>query len=163
TLPDGASLERTVAALQRCSTALQDMKGVQDVLALADHPFDRVRNQPCILVRLAAVGRKQAREQLIQAIRTRLGEEADMVLRVRGLSGSGRFPRAGYAIDLALTGPEQNRLAEWAEKLAERLRHSPKLTDAAVCFGARPRPQLFMDIDRTAAQAKGVSLDDIFT
>jgi multidrug efflux pump subunit AcrB len=165
TLPAGASVERTSAVLERCAALLRGMQGVQDVLALTDHPFDRASNQACLLVRLAPADRRQAnREQLTQTIRTRLGDEvAEMALRVRDLSGRGRFPRCGYPIEFALVGPEQDRLMAWAEKLADRLAQNPKLTDVGTSPGATRQPQLSLDVDRAQAKALGVSLDDLFT
>jgi multidrug efflux pump subunit AcrB len=162
-VPDGTSAERTIAVLERCVTLLRDIKGVQDVLALTDHPFDRLSNRPCLLVRLAPADSRQAsREQLTQTIRSRLGQEvAEMTLRVRDLSGSGRFPRCGYQVELALVGPEQDRLLEWTEKVVERLRQSPQLTDVGATPGATRHPQLSVDVDRAQAKALGVSLDDL--
>ncbi len=52
-LPDSASIERTAAALDRASELLRKLPGVQEVLALTEHPFSLVRNRPCIIVRCA--------------------------------------------------------------------------------------------------------------
>jgi multidrug efflux pump subunit AcrB len=165
TLPAAASAERTRAVLDRCEAVLREINGVQDVLALTDNPFDQARNQGCILVRLAPADRKQTRrEQLTQTIRTRLEQEvAEATLRVRDLSEPGRFPRCAYPIELALVGPEQDRLREWAEKLAERLRQSTKLADVGTSPGSTLQPQLSVDVDRAQAKALGVSLDDLMT
>jgi multidrug efflux pump subunit AcrB len=162
-LPTGASLQRTLKVLEQCTAILLRLEGVQDVLALSENPFDGVRNRACLLVRLApAAERKASREQLARTIRARLGEVPEMTLRLRDLSGPGRFPRGGYPIDLAVHGPEADRVREWAQKLTERLRRSKKLTDLWRHTEGEPQPQLYLDIDRKAVKAMNVSLDDLF-
>jgi multidrug efflux pump subunit AcrB len=164
-LPVGASAERTRAGLDRCASLLRNIPGVEDVLALTDNPFDSARNQACILLRLAPGDRKLARrEELTQTIRTLLEREvAEMTVRVRDLSEPGRFPRCAYPIELALVGPERDRLGEWAEKVAGRLRHNGQLTDVGTSPGSTPQPQLSVDVDRAQAKALGVSLDNLLT
>jgi multidrug efflux pump subunit AcrB len=162
-LPADASLQRTFEVLKRCTAILIRLESVQDVLALSDNPFDGARNRPCLLVRLApAAERKASREKLARTIRTRLAEVPEMALRLRDLSGPGRFPGGGYPIDLAVHGPEADRVREWAQKLTERLRRSKKLTDLWRNAETEPQPQLYLDIDRKAAKAMNVSLDDLF-
>jgi multidrug efflux pump subunit AcrB len=165
TLPPGAAAKRTLEVLDRCAAVLRGLDEVQNVLALTDDPFGGAQNQACILVRLDPADRKQAsREQLKQTIRTQLEREVpETTLRLRDLSGPGRFPRCAYPIELALVGPEQGRLREWAEKLAARLRQSAELTDVGTSPGSLPQPQLSMDVDRVQARALGVSLDDVLT
>jgi multidrug efflux pump subunit AcrB len=163
-LPAGASAERTFQAVRRCEALVREVGGVQDVLALSGNPFDRRRDRPCLLVRLApARGRSASREQIAKAIRDRLGQVEEAALRLRDLSAPGAFPRCGYPIDLAVYGDELDRVQAWATKLAERLGQSPKLTDVWADRDAAPQPQLSLDIDRTQAQMLGVSLQDIMT
>jgi multidrug efflux pump subunit AcrB len=50
-----------------------------------------------------------------------------------------------------------------ADKLAERLRQSKKLTDVWANPESTPQPQLYLDIDREKAKEAGVSLNDITT
>jgi multidrug efflux pump subunit AcrB len=161
--PAGVSLQRRFSEGERCAKLLREVQGVQDVLLLSDNPFDGVRGRVCILVRLAPAGNgRPAREEVVQAIRTRIGEIAGMALRVRDLSGTSRFPSCGYPIDLAVSGPEQDRVAKMAEKLAERLGRTAELTDVSANPESRPQPQLSIDIDRAKAEALGVSMEDVF-
>jgi multidrug efflux pump subunit AcrB len=51
---------------------------------------------------------------------------------------------------------------EWATKLAGRLGRSKKLTDVWANPDSTPRPQLMIDIDRTEAAARGVSVAEVF-
>src|SRR5207248_56369 len=134
------------------------------VLALSENPFDLFGGGPCLLVRLSPAGqRKAGREALIQALRKHLEEIQEATVRVRDLSGTGRFPRCGYPIDFALRGPELEQVREWAGKLGERLERSKKLSDVWVSRASTPRPQQFIDIDREKAKKMGVAVQDVFT
>jgi RND family efflux transporter MFP subunit len=162
-LPDAISFERTEKVLSRCTELLRETPGVQHVLALSENPFDLFGSGACLLVRLSpAEQRKPSREAVIQAIRKRLDEIKEMSLRVRDLSGQARFPRCGYPIDLAVRGPEADRVREWARKLGERLARSKKLADVWVNRDGMPRLQRTLEIDRAKAAAVGVSPEDVF-
>jgi multidrug efflux pump subunit AcrB len=162
-LPGSASVDRRRETLTRCDKLLHDVAGVQDVLALNENPFDIIHNQPCILVRLAAADkRKISREEVMRTIRTKLEKIPDAVLRLRDLSRLGGFPRCGYPIDLAVNGPEADKVRELAQQLVERLQESKKLTDVWANQESTPRPCLYVDIDRTKAGSQGVAMQDIF-
>jgi multidrug efflux pump subunit AcrB len=164
TFPAGTAPERNLRVLGQCAEVLRKVQGVRDVLTLSDNPFDFARDRACILVRLAPAGKGRAgREEVLEAMRARLREVAGMTARLRDLSGASRFPRCGYPIDLAVSGPEQDRVTQWADKLAGRMGKSEKLTDVAADPESSPQRQLYLDVDRTKAKEMGVSLDDVFT
>jgi multidrug efflux pump subunit AcrB len=161
-VPAVAAKERLIAVLNRCDKLLRGIEGVQDVLALSEHPFDLCGPRPCILVRLApAAGRKANREELIRTIRGQFDEIKDLGagVRLRDLSGRRRFPRCAYPIDLALGGPQQDELQQWAQKLAERLRQTKKLT--VLWLDLDSAPQIHVDIDREKCRAQGIDLRDV--
>jgi multidrug efflux pump subunit AcrB len=106
-LQSGVSFQRTETVLGRSTELLRETPGVQHVLALSENPFDLFGSGPCLLVRLSpSEQRKTSRGAVIQAIRKRLDEVAEMTVRVRDLSGPGRFLHCGYPIAFALRGPE---------------------------------------------------------
>jgi multidrug efflux system membrane fusion protein len=163
-VPASTSLERTEQLLQRCQTLLQQLPAVAHTLTLPDNPFDLFGRGPCILVRLApSEERKSSREDVLRTMRTRLQEIKEATLRLRDLSGPNRFPRCAYPIDLALYGPENERLREWAAQLDVRLRGSKKFTDISVNPDSVLRPHQFVEIDRTKQQSLDVTLHDIAT
>lgn len=164
-LPDTASAERMLDVLETCAAVVRRIPGVQDELALCGPPFALTQNQACILVRLVpAKERQTSREQLMQALRAALEKAVPQaVVRLCDVSSSPRFPLGGYAIDLAVFGPELQDVGKLAAKLAERLRQSGKLTDVGISPEAGLVPQLQLDIDRTAAAKLGVSMSDIFS
>lgn len=162
-LPSTVSPERTEKVLLRSTEMLRETPGVQHVLALSENPFDLFGNGPCLLVRLRpSEQRKSSREAMIQAIRKRLDEIAEMGLRVRDLSGLSRFPSCGYPLDFAVRGPALEQVREWAGKLGERLARNKKLMDVWVSRASTPRPQQFIEVDRQKAAKLGVAVQDIF-
>jgi multidrug efflux pump len=166
-LKETGSADHVRETLTRCDKLVRDIAGVQDALAMAENPFDILRDQPCILVRLApADTRKISREEIIRNMRANFDKNPDAVLRVRDLSRRGAFPRCGYPIDLALCAPEADgpeKLRELAEKFAGRMQKSDKLTDVWANQETTPRPRLQVSIDRAQAKDRGVSIDDIFS
>jgi multidrug efflux system membrane fusion protein len=161
-LPAG-SAERTGQALARGETLLRQVPGVEHVLALSENPFDRFGGRPCLLVQLSPAERRKASREVIRRIRTRLGVLEEVTARVRDLSEPGCLPRGGYAIDLALSGPDVVQVTEWARKLAERLGQGKQLTDVWMNPDSVPRPGRFVDVHRDLAAARGVAVADIFS
>jgi multidrug efflux pump subunit AcrB len=160
-LPDGASVTRMIAVLRRSGALLRKIDGVEDVLALSENPFDFCGERACLLVRLAAAAKRQAsRQEIMQTIRKRLAEIQEMTLRLRDLSAAS-FPHGGYPIDLAIHGPEGDPVRRLADKLAERLGESKKLTDVWASRDSAPQPQLYLDINREQAAQLGVKVGDI--
>jgi RND family efflux transporter MFP subunit len=163
-MPPGSSDQHTQRLLDSCQTLLGQQHGIQDVLAMTENPFDLFGGGPCLLVRLSpAENRNASREKIIQSLRTRLEEIKDARPRLRDLSGPRRFPRCGYPIDLAVCGPELDRVREMARKLTELLERSKMLTDVWMSPCATPQPQVTVEIDRAAAAVRGVSMEDIST
>jgi multidrug efflux pump subunit AcrB len=161
-LPAGASPERRLSAAERCATIARQVQGVQGSLVMTEHPFDRHPERTCVLVRLGPDYRTTAeREPLMQTVRTRLREVEEAAVRLRDLSGPGRCWSCRYPIELAVYGPEADRVREFATKLAARLRQEPGLTDLWAASDAPPHPELSVTIDAAAARAHGVAIAEI--
>jgi multidrug efflux pump subunit AcrB len=160
-LPD-ASAEITMQVLKRCERLLRELPAYQHALALADNPFDPFRSGPCILLLLKPAGeRRSAREEIIRLIRARLEEVTELTLRVRDLSEPGRFPRCGYPVDLAVWGPDINRVRDWAKRLTDRLGRSGELTDLWMNHDSAPCLRQTLEVNREAALARGIPLSEI--
>jgi multidrug efflux pump subunit AcrB len=161
-LPSGTPPERMLQALKKCDALLRGIAGVRDVLAMSENPLDTFSAQPTLLVQLGTADKRPAsREQIAQAVRSRLAEVAGVGVRLPDLSGPGGPPAGRYPIDLALYGGETGKLRDLANKLAKRLQASGKLTDVWVESAAEPRPQVYIDIDRTRAATSGVGVSEI--
>lgn len=161
-MPERASPERSFIILSRCAAALQDVKGVQDVLAMSEHPFAFPRKQAGILARLApAAKRKASREQLVRNVRTWLGQINEVGARLRDPLKSAPCPGSGYPLDLVLHGPEEELVNKLGEKLSQRLQKSEKFIDLWKSAGGARQPFLLVDIDRDKVKALGVSREDL--
>jgi multidrug efflux pump subunit AcrB len=158
-LPDAASAEQVREVLERCDSLLHAVRGVKDVLALGGNPFDMAPNRPCLLIRLAPAA---GREGIAPAVRTRLRQKLpEAAVWLRDLARPGAFPRCGYPVHLAVSGPKAGRVRALADGLAARLGRSPKLTDVRADRASTPRPQLYLEIDREKARKLGVALTDV--
>jgi multidrug efflux pump subunit AcrB len=147
-MPDTASLDRKRETLVRCDKLLHEVAGVQDVLVLNENPFEIFRDQPCILVRLTPAGKRQAnRDGLMATIRTRIEKIPDAMVRMRDLARPGSFPRCGYPIDLAVMGPEADKVRDLAQKLGEQLQKSKKVTDLWANRGSTPGLRILARLD----------------
>jgi multidrug efflux pump subunit AcrB len=163
-LPDSASIARTLSVLEHCEKLLRDEPGVKDTLAVCGPPLAASSNRGQILVRLApAAKRELRRENLMKVLRTRLHKEIEEALvRIRDLSGPEGFP-GNYPIRLAIQDRgDRGKLLDVAERLAERLGKTAKLTDVAASPDARMVPWLTLDVDRTKARELGVPARDVF-
>ena len=131
-LPASASPERIHEILTTLESRLRGAETVKDALILPENPFDCFHNQACMLVRLSATDTTTARrEDVIDDIRSRLAHGNEAAVRIQDLSAPGHFPPCGYPVEMAIysTEEDQTKLKELAEKLAERLRKSKKLTE----------------------------------
>jgi multidrug efflux pump subunit AcrB len=161
-LPAAASPERVGMVLDRYEALLRQVPGVRDVLTMSENPFDLFGGGPCILIALTpAENRKTGRDEIARMIHTKLDEIHEFSARLRDLSAPGRPAHFGYPIDLAVRGPEWERVREFAKELTEQLSKDKKLTDVWANPDSTPCLQRTVDIDRTIAASRGVSLDDI--
>jgi multidrug efflux pump subunit AcrB len=167
-LPPDASPERRLKAAERCAAVVREVAGVQGALVMTEHPFDRPRDRACVLVRPGPDADKPAgRAEFLRNVRTLLGEVKEAKVRLRDLSGPGRFWDCRYPVELVAYGPEADRVREFAGKLAGRLRQDQDLTDVWAGSDTPPRRELTAAVERyngypmaavTANPAPGVSL-----
>ncbi len=147
--------------LARTDQLLREIPGVRHVLALSGQPFDRDRNQPCLVVGLAQVdGAAVDRERILREIRTRcIATEKSASIRMRDLSGDARSRSSGYPIEFALCGFDRQPLRELANTIVAQMSRDPRLTDAWA--GPRPVPTYAVDIDRAKVARLGLALPDV--
>jgi multidrug efflux pump subunit AcrB len=157
------SEEKMQDVLLRCARAAQMTVNVEHTLILPENPFDRFRQQPCILVQLTRIEGKQARvEKAKESIHSLLaGDHLDANVSIRDFPGPADFPRGGYPIDFAISGPEQKNVDALAEKFGHVLRTQEALTDSWSTIDNSQGSQLFVNIDHQKAAASGVTMTDI--
>jgi multidrug efflux pump subunit AcrB len=158
---EGGTAESIAGLLSRSEQSLKGLPGVRNVLALEEQPFDRERDQPCLVACLGpAKGAAVDRERLVGEIRALFprGEKAPSV-RIRDLSGTAGSLRSGYPIHFAIVGPDRARAQTLAGQLFARLSQDRRLTD--LWSGPRLVPVPSVDIDLAKAAAMGVSPSEI--
>jgi multidrug efflux pump subunit AcrB len=165
-LPAGASAQRIEAVLQQCEGIARNIPGIIRTMTLLEDPFAGSRRRPNLLL---GIDPKQhgGREAIALDLRIRLNKEiADAVVRINDLAAPGRTTPGGYPVAFAICDVSDHgytALAQAAERIAERLSQTGKVTDVGVNPPSASAPQLHIDIDRDKARAVGVAIADIQT
>jgi multidrug efflux pump subunit AcrB len=162
-LPPAGPGESPRELLARTDQSLREIPGVRRVLALSGQPFDRDRDQPCLVVGLGQVdGAPVDRERILREIRTRFNAtEKSASIRTRDLPGYARSRRSGYPIEFAIPGFDRQRLRELADKIVARMSREPRLTEPWA--GPRQVPTYAVDIDRARMERLSLALPDVST
>jgi HAE1 family hydrophobic/amphiphilic exporter-1 len=169
-LPDGSSLSRTDAVVQKASRLMQETPGVQDAVAFAGFSgatFTNASNAAAIFARFRPFEERVANGQSGDAIigelfgRLQQIEEAFIIAipppPVRGLGNSG-----GFRLQLQeRTGDEVGRVLAAAYEMMGRARANPNLTGVFTTFSANS-PQIYLEIDRVKARILNVPISAIF-
>lgn len=169
-LPDGSSLSRTDAVVQRASTIMRETPGVQDAVAFAGFSgatFTNAPNAAAIFARFRPFDERIANNQPADAIigqlfgRMQEIEEAFIIAipppPVRGLGNSG-----GFRIQLQeRTGDDLDRVLASTFELMGRARQNPNLAGVFTTFSANS-PQIYLEIDRVKARILNVPIANIF-
>jgi len=168
-LPDGASLQRTEAVLERVEGFLRQEKSVQNIVALAglDILSRSTQTNSAVLFVNVAPWDERGKNESVDAITQRLSA------RMFGMQDA-----IGYAFNLpeipglgATAGVEayiQDRtgrpVSAFAPEVAaftQAANQIPASGGVQVNFRASV-PQLYVNVDRATAKARGVHLDDLF-
>ncbi len=165
-LPQGASLERTDAAVKRAEAILLDTPGVAHTASFAGFSGatrTNATNAGAIFVTLKPFGERPPGTAILGEMRKRLGaiEEAFAIAipppPIQGLGTGGGFTmmvqdRAGF-------GPRALEGATWG--LAGAGNQVPGLVGLFTTFSSQT-PQIFLDVDRVKAQQLNMPLSRIF-
>jgi hydrophobic/amphiphilic exporter-1 (mainly G- bacteria), HAE1 family len=169
-LPDGSSLSRTDAVVQRASKIMQETPGVLDAIAFAGFSgatFTNATNAAAIFARFKPFDeRVRAGESAAKIIGDLFGrlqqiEEAFIIAipppPVRGLGNSG-----GFKIQLQnRTGDDVRGILAVAFQMMGRAQQNPNLAGVFTTFSANS-PQVYLEIDRQKASILNVPIPNIF-
>jgi multidrug efflux pump subunit AcrB len=170
-LPDSASLGRTQRTMRDIEAITQDMPGVEHTVAIAGQSILLGANAPnfgAMYVMLDDFHHRLSPELSGDAIAARLEESlqahiTDGTINVLGappLDGLGTA--GGFKIiveDRSNTGLDD--LQATADQIVAEGANEPGLKDLFSSFRAKT-PWLYLDIDRTATRAHGVSMAEVF-
>jgi hydrophobe/amphiphile efflux-1 (HAE1) family protein len=169
-LPDGASVSRTAAVTNRMAGILKGMKGVQHVISIIGFSLlDSVAepNSAFLVARLAPFADRTAASESAQALIGRTFGAAQQIRSaiifpfnlppIIGLSTSGGFE---YQLE-ALEGQDPAEIGSVMQGLIASANQDPRLARVFSTFTAS-NPSVYLDIDRTKAQALRVPLSNVF-
>ena len=170
-LPDGASVSRTEAVIAQVSKMDAALPGALHTFGVYGYSFlDTVQepNAGFVFTRLKPYAQRTAANTHVQAL---LGQVARQSQGIRtatifpfnlppiiGLSPGGGFE---YELE-GLEGQTPEQLGRAMQGLIGAANADPRLTRVFSTFTAT-NPSVYLDIDRTKAQALGVNINDIFS
>jgi HAE1 family hydrophobic/amphiphilic exporter-1 len=170
-LPDGAALPRTTAVLAEVEGILSENPGVADVISVGGYSMLQgtvVPNGAFLIAVLKPWDERTAPELNLRAIMGNVAPKFAAISKamiipfvpppIPGLGNTGGFEfvlqdtesRAPQSLSAVLGG------------MIVAANSKPELRGVFSTFGANS-PQIFIDVNRSRAKTKGVSIDDIFT
>jgi hydrophobe/amphiphile efflux-1 (HAE1) family protein len=169
-LPDGASVARTGAAVQRIEALLKTMPQIQNIFAIVGFSILDSTNEPntaFIVPTLKPFADRTGAANSAQALIARVFGEGQQVRTatvipfnlppIIGLSTTGGFE---YQLE-GLEGQEPAAMNSVMQGLVAAANHDPRLTRVFSTFTAN-NPSIYLDIDREKAQALGLGMNDVF-
>jgi HAE1 family hydrophobic/amphiphilic exporter-1 len=160
--PEGSTLAATSALVEKIAADLRQMPGVTDSLVTIGGGQQQVVNTASIYVKLADLKeRNKSQDDLMLEARKVLQkypkELRTSVQQVAAISGGG-FRNAD--IQYVVGGPDLQKLTEYSEKLAEKMKTIPDVVDvdSSLIVG---KPEVRVQIDRARAADLGVKVGDI--
>ncbi|MEE1609914.1 efflux RND transporter permease subunit [Microvirga sp. CF3016] len=169
-LPDGSSLSRTDAVVQRASKIIQETPGVQNAVAFAGFSgatFTNATNAAAIFAAFKPFNERieagDSGTKIIGDLFARMQqiEEAFIIAipppPVRGLGNSG-----GFKVQIQnRTGDDVRGVLATAYQLMGQARQNPNLAGVFTTFSANS-PQVYLEIDRQKASILNVPIPNIF-
>jgi hydrophobic/amphiphilic exporter-1 (mainly G- bacteria), HAE1 family len=170
-LPNGASLQRTDAVIQKTRKVLEAAPGVDSVLSITGFNFitrassSSSAAQFVILKPWAERGSKEAVANIIAGVQPQLAKVSEafsLALNPPAINGLGTF--GGFDFELEdLTGRGSAALAEAVQTLLAAARKQPELDPHTLITSFNTNtPQYNFELDRPKAKLLGLNLSDIF-
>ena len=168
-LPDGASLQRTDAVLERVEGFLRQEKSVRNIVALAglDILSRSTQTNSAVMFVNVAPWEQRGKNETVDAITQRLsGRMFGMRDAIGFAFNLPEIPGLGATAGVEAyiqdrTGRPVGMFAPEVQAFAQAANQIPASGGAQVNFRASV-PQLFVNVDRATAKARGVHLDDLF-
>lgn len=163
--PEGASFDHTVGQIQQVEAIIMPEVG-------ANGPIQRINSRvprgwssseemhtgQVIVFLQAWDERKESTDQVASRLRRQFAALPGVQARVN-LSG-GLINTRGQRYQLVLGGPDYAELAQWRDRILERMRRNPGIVDPDSDY-KETRPQMRVNIDRARAADLGVSVAEI--
>ena len=165
--PDGYSLSRTDEVFRELEQRLRPLPGVRHLLTTIGDVTGRLKagsgpvTQGTVYVRLADLeDRSISQNAVMSQARALLNDYPDLRTSVQNVnlfvSGGQRLTE----IELDMTGPNLDKLAEYSDKLMDGMRATPGIVDVDTTLSVR-QPELRVRISRQKASEFGIKVQDI--
>jgi HAE1 family hydrophobic/amphiphilic exporter-1 len=169
-LPEAASIERTKEVVAQMRQIAMDTPGVADVLEVSGYNIVDALKQPfqgmAFVILESFEERKTPETQakgVMASLRSKFAQIPGarvLVANAPSIPGLGQTGGFTYQIqDLNAQGVDA--LAQAAENFIEEARQRPELAGVYTNF-SKNVPQRYIDVDRTKAKTRNVSLDDLY-
>ncbi|MGQ0541675.1 MAG: efflux RND transporter permease subunit [Blastocatellia bacterium] len=165
--PQGTSLSATQSILERIARDIRaEVPGVKNTLVLAGFGRGSGPNNGFINVALLPVGeRAKSQADLInqtrQIVRKYSSKEYQVTVSASSsIAGSIGLGRGGSSVGMYISGPDMEKLTEYANALVERMKQDPiyRDPDNSIEVGT---PEIRVVIDRTKSADLGVRAGDV--
>ncbi|WP_157019351.1 efflux RND transporter permease subunit [Mesorhizobium xinjiangense] len=170
-LPDAASLDRTRAIVSEVERSLAATEGVENVITVAGFSILQGTLSPNGAMAVAALepwGQRNAPELQLHAILAKLRAQFSTipganiaVFAPPAISGIGAVGGLDLRLQ-ALEGQPPEEIAQVVRAFVAEANQQPEIGGMATTFSADV-PQIYIDVDRTRAEAVGVSVADVFS
>ncbi len=167
--PQGTSLSATQSILDRVARDVREqLPGVKNTLAQVGGWGNSGSSSGSINVSLVPVGERDfSQAELINKTRAIIKKYQSKDYRINAsaqssISGSLGLGRGGSGIGYYLSGPDMDKLNQYANQLVEKMRQDPAFRDPDSSFDAGT-PEIQVTIDRAKAADLGVSAGDVAT
>ena len=170
-LPDGASVNRTSAAVREVEAILKTMPQIEDTTSIIGFSLldgYAASNGAFLVAKLKPFADRTRAADSAQALISAVFDASKQIRTanvlpfnlppVMGLSTSGGFE---YMLE-NLEGANPAAMGSVVQGLVAAANQDPRLARVFSTYGANA-PSVFLDIDRDKAQALGLSLSDVFT
>jgi hydrophobe/amphiphile efflux-1 (HAE1) family protein len=169
-LPDGVSVARTGAAVEQVEAILKSMPQVKDTVSIIGYSFLDSFSSSNTAFMVVVLKPFEDRKEVADSAQALIAKTFGAGLQVRtanvlpfnlppviGLGTGGGFE---YQLE-SFEGADPATLASVAQGLLDTARQDPRFALVFTTYGAAA-PSLYLDIDRTKAQALGLTINDVF-
>ncbi len=169
-LPSAASLDRTNLIVENVRKTLSDTEGVQDVITVAGFSILQSTSTPNSAMAVAALTPWADREtkalqlnSIVNGLRAKFSQVPGANVAVfapPAIAGMGAVGGLDFRLQ-ALQGQPPQEIAQVVASLLGSINQRPEIAGAATTFNANV-PQIYVDVDRSRAEALGLSVSDIY-
>lgn len=169
-LPSAASLDRTNLIVENVRKTLSETEGVQDVITVAGFSILQSTSTPNSAMAVAALTPWADREtkalqlnSIVNGLRAKFSQVPGANVAVfapPAIAGMGAVGGLDFRLQ-ALQGQPPQEIAQVVAALLGSINQRPEIAGAATTFNANV-PQIYVDVDRSRAEALGLSVSDIY-